>query len=343
MRMLIVIVAVAGTALALTAVTSARKAGGSAVRKPVILELASHDDLYAYGTFAAAVRRLSGGWLRIVTVNGWRDHEVDYERGIVGDVRAGKAQLGIVGVRVWDRLGVVGFRALVAPFLIDSLALEGQALQSPLATRALAGVQRGGVVGIALLPGVLRRPFGITRPLVRPDDYQDAMIGIRPGGVAAASLRALGATAKGYVPGDVDGLDGAELDLGTIAGNGYDRAGSSVTANVALWPRAQTVVMNRRAFNALTPRQRQILLAAGGQALQPELARVERDGRQALSALCQGGRLALPTATPDELAALRAAVQPLYDQLDGDPATAAWITAITQMRVAAAPDTVRCP
>jgi hypothetical protein len=70
--------------------------------------------MYAYATFAAAVRRLSGGSLRIVVVNGWRDHQVDYEQGTIGDVRAGRTQLAIVGVRVWDRLGVNSFRALVA-------------------------------------------------------------------------------------------------------------------------------------------------------------------------------------------------------------------------------------
>src|SRR5262249_36469459 len=78
------------------------KAGGSAPAKPLVLTLATHDDDYAYGTFAAAVARLSGGSMRIRIAMGWRNTgdraEIDYERGVVADVRSGKVPLGIVGV-----------------------------------------------------------------------------------------------------------------------------------------------------------------------------------------------------------------------------------------------------
>jgi TRAP-type C4-dicarboxylate transport system substrate-binding protein len=228
------------------------KAGGPAATKPVVLTLAAHDDDYAFGSFAAAVERISGGSMRINVVNSWRNYEVDYERGIVDDVRTGRVQLGIVGVRVWDTLGVTSFRALVAPFLVDSLPLERRALESPLAGRALAGVERRGVVGIALLPGRLRRPFGITRALVGPEDYEGATIGVRIGGVARATFRALGATARGYVSGGLSGVDGADLDPATIVLDGYDEPSRTLTANVVLWPKAQTIVMNRKAFATLT-------------------------------------------------------------------------------------------
>src|SRR5215471_8995764 len=170
------------------------KAGGSAPEKPLVLRLAAHDDDYAYGNFAAAVARLSGGSMRISVVPDWRvtgdRREIDYEAATVSDVRRGRIPLGIVGVRVWDLLGVDSFQALLAPFLVDTLALERRALASPPAARALAGVERKGVIGIALLPGRLRRPLGITRPLIRPQDYRDAMIGIRLGGVAQATFDA---------------------------------------------------------------------------------------------------------------------------------------------------------
>ena len=226
------------------------KAGGNAAGKPVVLTLASHDPLYAYGTFAAAVGRLSGGSIRIQIHDNWRSAEVDYERGIIRDVRAGKVRLAIVGVRVWDTMGVKSFRALVAPFLVDSLALQRRVLESDLASRALEGVEAAGVVGVAVLPGTPRRPLGLTRALVRPQDYQAVTFGIRLGGVAKATVHALGGTAEGYLPGVVSGLDGAELDLTTVADNGYDLDARALTANVVLWPRVQTVVMNRKAFEA---------------------------------------------------------------------------------------------
>ena len=129
-----------------------------------------------------------------------RDKEVEFERGVVQDVRRGRAPLGIVAVRVWDTLGVPSFRALLAPFLVDSLSLERRVLESRLARQMLGGLGKAGVVGVALLPGPLRRPLGLSRRLVGPDDYEGAVVGIRPSGVARATFRALGGAARGYVP-----------------------------------------------------------------------------------------------------------------------------------------------
>ena len=62
----------------------------------------------------------------------------------------GRRDSASVGARVWDTMGVTSLRALVAPFLVDSLALERRVLESPLAAKMLAGLDRAGVVGLAL-------------------------------------------------------------------------------------------------------------------------------------------------------------------------------------------------
>jgi TRAP-type C4-dicarboxylate transport system substrate-binding protein len=338
-----------GLGVAVLAVSAAGCAGsvdkaGSPVARPLVLTLAAHDDDEAYGTFAAAVARLSGGSLRIRVVQNWRvsgtKSELDYERGIVDDVRSGKAALGIFGVRVWDTMGVDSFQALVAPFLVDSLALEGRALRSPLVPQALAAVRRDGVVGIALLPGRLRRPFGLTRMLVAPADYRGAKIAIRPSAVAEQTFRALGARPGPEIPVDFTGFDGAEIDPLTITENGWDHGSYRLTANVALWPKPQTIVMNPRAFDALTPSQRQILVEAGREALAPELARVARDQSLGISILCGDRGFRFATATTAEIAALRRAVQPVYDRIERKPLTRRWIAQIEAERTP--PDVVRC-
>jgi TRAP-type C4-dicarboxylate transport system substrate-binding protein len=317
---------------------------GTPVARPLVLTLATHDDDEAYGTFAAAVSRLSGGTMRIRIAQNWRvtgtRRELDYERQTVSDVRNGKAPLGIVGVRVWDTLGVRSFEALLAPFLVDSLALEGRVLSGPLAARALESVRRDGVVGIALLPGRLRRPFGIRRMLVGPADYRGAKVAIRLSAVAEATFRALGASPAPEVPVDFTGFDGAEIDPLTITQNGWDQGARGLTANVAFWPKAQTIVMNRSAYAALTPAQRRILAEAGREALAPELARIARDQRLGLSLLCSDRGFRLATATPAEVAALRLAVQPVYDRIERDAFTRRWIAQIERERTL--PDVARC-
>ena len=307
------------------------KAGGVQHGRPLVLTLESEDDLSLTGApeFAAAVDRLSEGLIRIEHVAAGRGTEIEWEKGVVEDIRGGKAQLGIVDARVWDTLGVTSFRAMLAPFLVDSLELERRVLESPLATRMLEGVEQAGVVGIALLPGPLRSPFGISHRLLGPTDFQGATIGIRPAGLMRTALRALGAEAKVYVPGILSGLDGAESNPKAIDYNSWEGA---LTTNVVLWPKPYTIVMNRGAFEALTSEQQEILREAGREALGPELDELVHDSSEALSAACARGALTLVSASAVDLAALREAVQPVYEELESDPETNELMGDITEMR-----------
>ena len=307
------------------------KAGGSSPDKPLVLTLESEDDASLTGApeFAAAVERVSNGSMRIRFVYAGRGTETYFEKGVVEDVRDGRAQLGIGDARVWDTMGVTSFQALLAPFLVDSLALERRVLESSVASRMLEGVEPAGLVGIALLPGPLRSPFGITHLLLRPEDYRGATIGTRPSGLARRALGALGASQEVYVPGSVAGLDGMESNAKSIDYNGWEGA---LTANVVLWPKPYTIFMNRHAFDALTSEQQEILLDAGRETIASELDDVARDTAEALSAACAGGALTLVTASAADRASLRRAVQPVYDELERDPETKEQIADIIRMR-----------
>jgi TRAP-type C4-dicarboxylate transport system substrate-binding protein len=320
------------------------KAGGSRHGQkttPLTLTLLSGDSLYA-PEYADAVERLSHGSMRIqIKVGG---NQPDYERGTVRLVRSGHEELGAVGARVWDTLGVTTFRALVAPFLVDNLALEQRVLESPRISRMLDGVDRAGVVGLAVLPGPLRRPLGLGRPLAGPDDYQGAAIAIRFGSVARATFEALGATTEGYNVGVLpSAADGAELDLNTIAENGFDTGAKTITSNVVFWPRPQTIFANRQVYDLLTAAQRQILRRAGRVALAPEITRIVRDDKEALSAICARNAVSLAGASAAQLAALRRAVRPVFVDLERDRFTKAAIAEITKQRHGHATDVVRCP
>ena len=74
----------------------------------------------------------------------------------------------------------------------------------------LAGVERLDLVGIALLPGELRRPLGASRPLVGASDYRGATIATRVSDLGLRTFGALGATGKAIVPGaDTSSFDSA--------------------------------------------------------------------------------------------------------------------------------------
>ena len=319
------------------------KAGGRPQKRAVVLTLANHEEGDRdVGEFAKAVERLSGGSIVIAVRGRWRDEEIDYDRGTVADVRAGKIALAKIAVRSFDTLGVRDFQPLMAPLLVDSFGLEKKVLASGLATRMLKGVRGLGMEGVAVLPGELRRPFGTARRLLSPHDYRGATVGVRPSLVSSWTFGALGATARGYVPGELPrSFDGAELDLNTIQGNQFDVSGSSFVANVVLWPRAFVVVANKRIFERLTPKQRSILREAGREALEPALDRVRAEEKSNTEILCRRQRMQFLEASPAQLASLRTALRGIYARLRRDANTRAAIDEIEQMKQGVGREAVR--
>src|SRR5215831_4305189 len=312
------------------------KAGDSQARHPVVLTLANvNGSTGELDGFTRNVWRLSHGTIRIDVKYRWRLGQVKAETGLIGDVRTGKADLGVVGSRAWDTVGVNDFRALGAPLLIDSYALQDRVLHSPMIGQMLAGLRPLGLAGIGILPGPLRKPLGITRPLLKPADYAGLKVGVQQSLVAGATMRALGATPVWFpVTWPITGFGAAEEHISAIQGNQYDRAGTYLTANVNLWPRPLVVFASGKVWAALTPVQQAILTLAVTDDLTAETNVVRGNERTDTATLCRRGRLRFLDASPADLTALRRAVQPVYAQLDRDPQTGRFIRQIEALRQA---------
>jgi TRAP-type C4-dicarboxylate transport system substrate-binding protein len=325
------------------------RAGGTIVPKTVVLTLATHESGTGVREWVDAVRRLSHGSLRVVVKGGWRRREEDYEKATIADVRAGRVSLASIPVRAYDSIGVKDFQGLLAPFLIDSYALERKVLASRLPARVLSGVAPLGVHGLALLPGPLQHVLSIGGPMLAPSDYQAQPIAIRRSDVAASTIRALGTTSVELASADVSPrVLGIETDLVDLLANRFNEvtADETLPSNVSFWPRVTSIVMNDEAFAGLTGAQQRTLEAAGRSALGPSMTRLARDERTALGVVCQDadqrGSLALLSATPSHLAALRAAVDPVYRRLAQSATTRGVIASVEAMKqgvtATAAPD-----
>jgi TRAP-type C4-dicarboxylate transport system substrate-binding protein len=318
---------------------SGTKAGGEE-QHTIVLTIATHEsDDRDLSEYVSAVSRLSNGSIKLALSTDWRAADIDYDLGTVTDVRAGKTDLAKIAVRSLDRLGVDDFQAVTAPFLVDGLGLEQQVLASELPSEMLPSIERLGVEGLAMLPGEERRPFGMTRRLLGPRDYRNTVIGVQPSYLAAETFRELGAATRAYVPGELPPwvFDGAELDLVTLEGNQYDIPGSSLTANVAFWPKAFVVVANDKLLMKLTSGQREILREAGKDALASAIARLRNEDRVEAGILCRRHHLAFVVATPAQVVALRATVRPIYRRLERDPHTRSFVREIEAMRRRSSP------
>jgi TRAP-type C4-dicarboxylate transport system substrate-binding protein len=320
--------------------SGADKAGGKAGHKVVVLTLANPlGGSLELDAFTREVNRLSGGAIRIDVKSGWRSGQVAFENGLIGDVRAGEADLGVAGSRAWDSVGVTSLRALNAPLLIDSYALQQLVLQSPLIPQMLKGLAPLGLVGLGVLPGPLRRPFGVARPLLGPSDYAGLRIGVQQSRIGSATLRALGATPVWFPAGaPIAGFGGVEQHISNIQGYQYDRVGRYLTANVVLWPRPLVVFANSSALAKLTLAQQRILREAVIDADPAETRFVVDNERDDTASLCRSHRLRFLTATGADVVALRRAVQPVYDQLERTAQTRQQIGQIESMRRAVAPE-----
>jgi len=315
------------------------KAGGPQARKPVVLTLANFiGTSWELDGFAGEVQRLSAGAMRIDIETRWRLHQVDFETGLIGDVRAGKADLGAAGIGAWGFVGVNNFRALNAPLLINSYALQDRVLRGPMMGQMLQGLRPLGLAGIGVLPGPLRKPLGISRPLLRPSDYAGLRIGVQQSRVADATMRGLGARPVWFgSEAPVAGLGGIEQHISGIQLGEYDKAGRYLTANVSLWPRPLVLFANGKAWAGLTPAQRRILRQAvtGDQAAETNVVRDNE--RTDTAILCRRG-LRFLTASPADVAALGRAVQPVYHQLEHDAQTRRYIRQIEAMRQGISPE-----
>jgi TRAP-type C4-dicarboxylate transport system substrate-binding protein len=315
------------------------KAGGERPADTVVLRLANHDSSLDLDEYVDAVERLSDGSVRIELENGWREGQVDYEPRTIEDVRGGEVDMAKISVRAFDVAGVRSLQPLVAPFVVDSYALQREVLRGDVAAEMLRGVERIDLVGVALLPGDLRRPFGVGRPLVVPGDYRGARVASRVSRLGLRTFDVLGARGEPVVPSaDVSSFDGAESGIESFLGSPYDGPRRELTMNVALWPRSLAIVMNGDAWQGLSGEQRDVLRAAGRTALDPALDRIRSRDREARGVVCRGGEVAVHQATPAQLQALRQATGEITRDLERDPVTGPSLREIRALKAEVEPE-----
>ena len=340
------VLAAAATTAAACSGSSSDKAGGAEKQKPVVLTFASltGNTPPQLQEFADEVVRRSDGTLRIKFQREWRSGDPDAERGTIKDVRAGKVDMGWVGARVFDRLGVRDFQPLLAPLLVDSYELEGRVFENEIAANMLDGVEELEVVGIGVLPGPMRKVLGIRHPFLEPSDFDGQVIGGAKNELADRTYRALGATLEALpAGGSLEGLDAAEEQLGAIWENRDNKLAKYVTANVNIWPRPLVIFAGKDVFESLSPEQQDVLREGAVAAVPAALAAARAEDDEAARQLCRRG-LTFTAASEGELAELRTALEPVYAELRADAETESEIDAITKLKseVAATAEAPAC-
>jgi TRAP-type C4-dicarboxylate transport system substrate-binding protein len=326
--------------------TGVDRAGGSKPEPVVTLKLLNTRSSIEVAPFIATLAKVSGDAL---TLRGGSQIGSTSATGDVDTIRAiqrGDADVAIIPARAFHEVGVATFDALVAPMAVDSLALQQKVLAGTMPSRMLSGVDTLGLVGIGILPGPMRKPAGITRPLLAPKDFKGATIAFNRSAVADRALRALGATPvespfNGAV---LTGDDGLEQQVSSVAGNRYDSVVRSITVDVNLWPRPNVVVGNANALRRLTSNQLGQLRTAVHDALDDTVRSLRTQDSDSAGVLCRRGNVTFDTATTSS-AEWRSAFTSVDEWLRQDRTTAGFLDEITELRAQAQPvpeEQLRC-
>jgi len=343
-------IALAATAISLVAATgchSQDRAGGTAGADTVVLSFAQPnsepDD--ALTLWAEKVDEESNGTVKVEFENGYRAGEAEHEKDTVLDVAAGKVDAGWVGARVFDQMGVTSFQPLLAPMLVDSQSLQGEVFEAGIPAEMLEGLDAIDVHGIGVLPGPMRRVLSKGDPLTTPAAFQGLNVGSAYSAITEQTYAALGATTTPMPSGaDISGVDAMEAQMGSIDGNHYEeKGGTSVVGNFNLWPRPLVLFINQGMWAKLSKSQQRILTDSAAEVLPSALDAASEDDTGSTEAECTYG-LAMPQATPAELADFRDAFQPVYDAIAEDSQNETWLAQIGDLKtqLGEGPDAATC-
>jgi len=323
------------------------RAGGNKPAPVVTLRLLNTRSSIEVAPFIATLAKVSGGALKLRGGSQIGSTSATGDVDAIQAIQRGDADVAIIPARAFHEVGVTSFDALVAPMAVDSMALQQKVLEGTMPNRMLTGVDTLGLVGIGILPGPMRKPAGITRPLLAPNDFRGATIAFSRSAVADRALRAIGATPvespfNGAV---LTGDDGLEQQVSSVAGNQYDGVVRSMTVDVNLWPRPNVVVGNAKALGRLSRIQLGQLRTAVHDALGDTVRSLLTEDSESAGVLCRRGKVTFDTATTSSSAEWRTAFTSVDDWLRQDKTTAGFLDEITELHAQVKPvpeEQLRC-
>lgn len=320
------------------------KAGGD--RPVVTLTLGTVDpqgrpDTPTVKYFVARLEALSHGSVHVdVRWDSGNDY-ANGEQGIAKQVQSERMDLGWVGSRAFDTMGVTSLRAVQAPFLITDNRLTRTVAEDAVAATMLAGLTAAGLVGLGLYPDQLRHPVGFGKPLTSLADFRGARVRTPISNTSDAVLRALGAEPVHLNGGAYDRAIADHAVDGVDASLGLAPDGSFVTGNVTFYPRMNVLFGSKSGLADLDRSQRSALDRAARETLGHAVDSLP-DAEDPTPFCGRGGTVVI--ASDAEVTAMRQATRRVYTKLEADPATKSAIDRIRALagQFAPAPATTSC-
>ncbi|MFH8251991.1 hypothetical protein ACH3VR_16620 [Microbacterium sp. B2969] len=320
--------------------TALDRSGGQKTPAPTTLTIGMAGwEIHEYANTVAAmshgrVELDALSWEETSNKVGWRTP------ALLDAVRKGTIPLAAVPAASLGEFGVSSLDPLIAPFVVDSLAMEEKLLQDDELTAAmLQDVSQLGVEPVGIIPGSLAHPFGTSGTLLTAADFEGATISTSRGQVTERAFALLGTKFIEWESNGArfDNIKGSLLPVMAIPDNNFHKAGRSVTGDVTFWPRPVVVIGNPAALAALDEQERAALHDAVKAVIPTIVEGHALDDSVGTTWSCGVG-MTFPRAGAAAIAGLRAKVRPLIDEIAATEVGAQVFQRVAELRATTPPE-----
>ena len=249
------------------------------------------------------------------------NNEIDAVKVLI----AGNADLTVVRTGAVQQLGAASLAALGAPFVVtNNEQAAAIAADASIREGVLADLDGMGLVGLALVPGGLRHPFGYgDEPLLGAGDYESQAVNVRRDAGVVSILEVLGAQPDYSVDSERTAhVKGGEIRGIEVSVQQFQAVNLPAvqTANVTLYEKFDIVLVRKAAWDGLSTAQQQALREGVEEAADDAMA-ARLDEADGQAAWCQQPGAATVLATAGQLATLHSRLDALTATMAQDPGT----------------------
>ena len=213
-------------------------------------------------------------------------------------------------------IGVREFEVFDLPYILPDLATLRKVTDGPLGAKLLKLLEPKGMTGLAYWDNGFKQ-MTANKKLITPDDYQGLKFRIQSSKVLEAQFRALGAVpqvmafSEVYQALQTGVVDGQE----NTASNIYTQKMHEVQKHLTMTNHGYigyVVVVNKKFWDGLPADIRGQLETAMKEATAFGNGQSAKENEEALAAIKKAGKTEIETLTPEQDAAMRKAMEPVY-------------------------------
>ncbi|GAA5069216.1 TRAP transporter substrate-binding protein [Lysobacter panacisoli] len=212
-------------------------------------------------------------------------------------------------------------QALCLPYVFDSVAHLRRALDGDVGAQVLQGFQARGLVGLAIYDSGPRCFYNIKHPIVEPGDLHGLKIRVPMSDIFIRMLRLFGANPTPLPLGEVFSgmethmIDGAENNIRSFQSSRHFEAARYWSHSDHSYA-PDVLLMSQRSLESLAPRDRTLVIELARESVQVMRGLWAHQEEAARRTVMESG----VRSNECDIAAFRAAAQPLLEHYRRDPA-----------------------